>query len=53
MGKTKINGVFGQVKLEQMKELVENEGMDPARPNRKPSRPAARHSSRPSRISPA
>jgi len=30
MGKTKINGVFGQVKLEQMKELVENEGMDPA-----------------------
>ena len=31
MGKTKINGVFGQVKLEQMKELVENEGMDPAK----------------------
>ncbi|MCW2685307.1 MAG: LytR family transcriptional regulator [Mycobacterium sp.] len=31
LGKTKINGVFGQVKLDRMKELVENEGMDPAR----------------------
>ncbi len=31
LDKTKINGVFGQVKLEQMKELVENQGMDPAK----------------------
>lgn len=30
LGKTKINGVYGQVKLERMKELVENQGMDPA-----------------------
>ncbi|MET0452066.1 MAG: LCP family protein [Mycobacterium sp.] len=30
LGKTKINGVFGQVKLERMKELVEVEGVDPA-----------------------
>ena len=30
LGKTKINGVFGQVKLDTMKELIENEGMDPA-----------------------
>ncbi len=30
LGKTKINGVFGQVKLDRMKELVENEGVDPA-----------------------
>ncbi len=30
MGKMKINGVFGEVKLDRMKELVENEGMDPA-----------------------
>jgi LCP family protein required for cell wall assembly len=30
LGKTKINGVFGQTKLETMKELVENEGVDPA-----------------------
>lgn len=30
LGKTKINGVFGQVKLDRMKEFVENEGMDPA-----------------------
>jgi LCP family protein required for cell wall assembly len=29
-GKTKINGVFGQVKLEKMKELVEDQGVDPA-----------------------
>jgi LCP family protein required for cell wall assembly len=29
-GKTKINGVFGAVHLERMKELVENEGVDPA-----------------------
>lgn len=29
-GKTKINGVFGAVKLEQMKQLVEVEGEDPA-----------------------
>ena len=29
-GKTKINGVFGAVKLERMKELVENQGVDPA-----------------------
>jgi cell wall biosynthesis protein len=31
LGKTKINGVFGQVKLDRMKELVENEGVDPAK----------------------
>jgi LCP family protein required for cell wall assembly len=30
LGKTKINGVFGQIKLERMKELVENQGVDPA-----------------------
>jgi len=30
LGKTKINGVYGQVKLDRMKELVENRGMDPA-----------------------
>src|SRR3981189_2816705 len=30
LGKMKINGVFGEVKLDRMKELVENEGMDPA-----------------------
>jgi LCP family protein required for cell wall assembly len=30
LGKTKINGVFGQVHLDSMKQLVENEGMDPA-----------------------
>lgn len=30
LGKTKINGVYGEVKLETMKELVENQGMDPA-----------------------
>jgi LCP family protein required for cell wall assembly len=30
LGKTKINGVYGQVKLEKMKQLVENQGMDPA-----------------------
>ncbi|MCB0938133.1 MAG: LCP family protein, partial [Mycobacterium sp.] len=29
LGKTKINGVYGQVKLDKMKELVENQGMDP------------------------
>ncbi len=29
LGKTKINGVYGQVKLERMKELVEEQGMDP------------------------
>ena len=29
-GKTKINGVFGEVKLEKMKELVEEQGEDPA-----------------------
>jgi LCP family protein required for cell wall assembly len=29
LGKTKINGVYGQVKLDRMKELVENQGMDP------------------------
>lgn len=28
--KTKINGVYGEVKLDTMKELVENQGMDPA-----------------------
>jgi LCP family protein required for cell wall assembly len=27
----KINGVFGEVKLDRMKELVEQEGMDPAK----------------------
>lgn len=31
LGKTKINGVYGQVKLEQMKEYVEIQGMDPAK----------------------
>ena len=30
VGKTKINGVFGSVKLEKMKELVEQQGEDPA-----------------------
>lgn len=30
IGKTKINGVFGQVKLEKMKELVEQQGEDAA-----------------------
>ena len=30
LDKTKINGVFGQVKLDKMKELVEGQGMDPA-----------------------
>jgi LCP family protein required for cell wall assembly len=30
LGKTKINGVFGQVKLEKMKQFVEQEGQDPA-----------------------
>ncbi|MUM04405.1 MULTISPECIES: LCP family protein [unclassified Mycolicibacterium] len=30
LGKTKINGVFGQVKLEKMKELVEQQGQDAA-----------------------
>ncbi|MEU0495641.1 LCP family protein [Mycobacterium sp. NPDC006124] len=29
LGKTKINGVFGQVKLEKMKQLVEQQGEDP------------------------
>ena len=29
LDKTKINGVYGQVKLDRMKELVENQGMDP------------------------
>ncbi|MGB3483072.1 MAG: LCP family protein [Mycobacterium sp.] len=29
LGKMKINGVFGQVKLETMKELIEVQGMDP------------------------
>jgi LCP family protein required for cell wall assembly len=29
LGKTKINGVYGEVKLDRMKELVENQGMDP------------------------
>lgn len=28
LGKTKINGVYGQVKLDKMKELVENQGVD-------------------------
>src|SRR3984893_18504675 len=28
LGKTKINGVYGQVKLDKMKQLVEQEGMD-------------------------
>src|SRR3954463_1319840 len=30
--KMKINGVFGEVKLDKMKQLVEEEGMDPAQP---------------------
>lgn len=29
-GKTKINGVFGEVKLTRMKELVEEQGVDPS-----------------------
>ena len=29
-GKTKINGVFGEVKLDEMKRLVEEQGEDPA-----------------------
>ena len=35
LGKTKINGVFGQVHLDRMKELVENQGMDPAQAEKK------------------
>ncbi|MDT5002778.1 MAG: hypothetical protein QOK12_4883, partial [Mycobacterium sp.] len=31
LGKMKINGVFGEVKLDQMKKLVEQQGMDPAK----------------------
>lgn len=30
LGKTKINGVYGQIKLDRMKVLVENQGEDPA-----------------------
>nr|WP_240163246.1 LCP family protein [Mycolicibacterium sphagni] len=30
LDKTKINGVYGQVKLDKMKQLVEQQGMDPA-----------------------
>ncbi len=30
LGKTKINGVYGEVKLDRMKELVENQGIDAA-----------------------
>ena len=30
LDKTKINGVFGQVKLDKMKQLVEEQGQDPA-----------------------
>ncbi len=30
LGKTKINGVYGQVRLELMKQLVEEQGVDPA-----------------------
>lgn len=30
LGKMKINGVYGSVHLEKMKELVENQGMDPS-----------------------
>lgn len=30
LGKTKINGVYGQVKLEKMTDLVEGQGIDPA-----------------------
>lgn len=30
LDKTKINGVYGQVKLEKMKELVEQQGVDPS-----------------------
>ena len=30
LGMTKINGVYGEVKLDTMKELVENQGGDPA-----------------------
>ena len=30
VGKTKINGVYGSVHLEKLKELVEEDGMDPA-----------------------
>ena len=42
LGKTKINGVYGQVKLDKMKELVENQGMDPTEAEPRPPRPAAR-----------
>ncbi len=30
LGKTKINGVYGEVKLDRMKQLVENQGVDAA-----------------------
>lgn len=42
LGKTKINGVFGQVKLEKMKELVEQQGKIPPSPSPRPPRRVAR-----------
>lgn len=35
LGKTKINGVYGQTKLDSMTELVENQGMDPTEAERR------------------
>ncbi len=35
LGKMKINGVFGEVKLDTMKELIENQGVDPAEGERR------------------
>lgn len=35
LGKTKINGVYGQTRLNAMTELVENQGMDPAEAERR------------------
>ena len=52
LDKTKINGVYGQVKLDTMKKLVETRAWTPPRPSRRPSRQAAMRSSRPSPTSP-
>ncbi|WP_197380531.1 LCP family protein [Mycolicibacterium mengxianglii] len=35
LGKMKINGVYGEVKLDTMKELIENQGMDPVEGERR------------------
>ena len=37
LGKTKINGVYGQVNLDMMKQLVEHDGMDPAEAQKRAS----------------